>query len=105
MNFLFDTFQAVQRFMKLQCKCHGVSGACNIRTCWLAMQEFRKVGNYLKKKYNGATQVNINQDGTGLIVANKNHKKPTKNDIVYFEESPDYCHSDPKTGNKGLVNK
>ena len=56
-------FQAVKKFMKLTCKCHGVSGACTIRTCWLAMQSFRRVGEYLRLKYNGATQVMINQDG------------------------------------------
>lgn len=32
----------------------------------------------------------MNQDGTGFTVANKRFKKPTKNDLVYFENSPDY---------------
>lgn len=84
--------------MKLVCKCHGVSGSCTIRTCWQAMQEFRTVGRYLKEKYSGATQVTMDQDGTGLIVANENHKRPTRRDLVYFEESPDYCLQDPTTG-------
>ncbi|XP_064632962.1 protein Wnt-2b-like isoform X2 [Lineus longissimus] len=97
--------RAVQKFMKLQCKCHGVSGSCAIRTCWLAMMEFRRVGQYLKTKYNGATQVMMNQDGTGLIVANRNHKRPTRSDLVYFESSPDYCLKDPKTGAHGTAGR
>ena len=43
--------------MKLECKCHGVSGSCTIRTCWLAMMDFKRVGAHLRNKYNGATQV------------------------------------------------
>lgn len=91
-------FQAVKKFMKLTCKCHGVSGACTIRTCWLAMQSFKRVGEYLRLKYNGATQVMINQDGSGLIVHDRNHKRPTRRDLVYLEESPDYCTTDIEIG-------
>ncbi|KAK7499505.1 hypothetical protein BaRGS_00009157 [Batillaria attramentaria] len=97
--------RAVKKFRKLECKCHGVSGSCTIRTCWLAMQEFRRVGNYLKTKHNGATQVMINQEGTGLIVANLNHKPPTRSDLVYFEKSPDYCVRDPSIGSLGTTGR
>ncbi|XP_043825079.1 protein Wnt-2 isoform X3 [Dromiciops gliroides] len=90
--------KAVKRFLKQECKCHGVSGSCTLRTCWLAMADFRKTGDYLWKKYNGAIQVVMNQDGTGFTVANKRFKKPTKNDLVYFENSPDYCIRDRDAG-------
>jgi len=90
--------QAVKRFLKQECKCHGVSGSCTLRTCWLAMADFRRTGDYLWKKYNGAIQVVMNQDGTGFTVANKRFKKPTKNDLVYFESSPDYCIRDRDVG-------
>lgn len=40
----------------------------------------------------------MNQDGTGFTVANKRFKKPTKNDLVYFENSPDYCIRDRDAG-------
>ena len=90
--------QAVMKNMKLECKCHGVSGSCSIRTCWLAMQEFRRVGDYLRLKYNAASEVIMNQDGTGLIAAGRNVKGPTRSNLVYFEKSPDYCKQDPDTG-------
>nr|CDI40099.1 WNT2 protein [Euperipatoides kanangrensis] len=93
--------KAVQKHMKLECKCHGVSGSCTIRTCWLAMMDFRRVGEYLRSRYNGATEVMMNQEGSGLIVANKNHKRPTRSDLVYFESSPDYCLNDEDTGSLG----
>jgi wingless-type MMTV integration site family protein 2 len=62
------------------------------------MADFRKTGDYLWRKYNGAIQVVMNQDGTGFTVANKRFKKPTKNDLVYFENSPDYCIRDREAG-------
>ncbi|CAH6778323.1 Wnt2 [Phodopus roborovskii] len=97
--------QAVKRFLKQECKCHGVSGSCTLRTCWLAMADFRKTGDYLWRKYNGAIQVVMNQDGTGFTVANKRFKKPTKNDLVYFENSPDYCIRDREAGSLGTAGR
>uniref|UniRef100_A0A8C7XVC7 Protein Wnt n=1 Tax=Oryzias sinensis TaxID=183150 RepID=A0A8C7XVC7_9TELE len=85
----------------INCKCHGVSGSCSLRTCWLAMSDFRLTGDYLHKKYNNAIEVTMNQDGTGFMVADKDFKGSTKNELVYVESSPDYCIKDPKTGTLG----
>lgn len=97
--------RAVKKFMKLACKCHGVSGACTIRTCWQAMQPFRRVGEYLKRKYNGATHVMIDQGGSGIVVANHHFKKPTRKDLVYMEASPDYCVQDLSIGSLGTAGR
>lgn len=84
--------------MKTECKCHGVSGSCALRTCWLAMSDFRQTGDYLRKKYNAAVEVMMNQDGTGFMVADRDYKRTTKNDLVYIENSPDYCLMDRSAG-------
>ncbi|XP_043944650.1 protein Wnt-2 [Protopterus annectens] len=97
--------KAVKHFLKLECKCHGVSGSCTLRTCWLAMAEFRKTGDYLWKKYTTAIQVTMNQDGTGFTVANKKLNKPSKNDLVYFDNSPDYCVRDREAGSPGTAGR
>lgn len=47
--------QALLAHMKEECKCHGASGSCQVRTCWNAMPPFRHVGNALKEKFEGAT--------------------------------------------------
>lgn len=64
----------------------------------MAMSDFRKTGDFLRRKYNGAIEVTMNQDGTGFAVANKAFRKATKNDLVYFENSPDYCLQDKSAG-------
>lgn len=84
--------------MKLECKCHGVSGSCSLRTCWLAMSDFRRTGDYLRKKYNTAIEATMNQDGTGFMVADKDFKGSTKNELVYVENSPDYCLTERSAG-------
>ncbi|KAI1888598.1 hypothetical protein AGOR_G00186810 [Albula goreensis] len=93
--------KAVKRFMNLECKCHGMSGSCTVRTCWLAMADFRHTGEYLRRKYNGAVQVVMNQYGTGFSRAYRKFKRPTKSDLVYFENSPDYCVRDLESGSVG----
>nr|ABG73039.1 signaling protein wnt10a [Schistosoma japonicum] len=40
-----------------KCKCHGVSGACSMRTCWQRVNEFRLVGMMLKAAYDSAIRV------------------------------------------------
>ncbi|XP_035677623.1 protein Wnt-2b-A-like isoform X1 [Branchiostoma floridae] len=97
--------RGVAKNMKMECKCHGVSGSCTLRTCWRAMAHFRKVTDYLKRRYDGAVEVTMNQDGTRLIVSDRNHKTPTKSDLVYFETSPDYCLADDDTGSLGTVGR
>jgi hypothetical protein len=37
--------------METGCKCHGVSGSCTTKTCWTTLPPFRKIGNYVMKKY------------------------------------------------------
>lgn len=62
------------------------------------MSDFRKTGDYLRVQYNKAIEVTMNQDGTGFTVADKALRKPTKNDLVYFEKSPNFCLQDKSVG-------
>ncbi|XP_043932882.1 protein Wnt-2b isoform X1 [Protopterus annectens] len=97
---------AVKRFMKLECKCHGVSGSCTLRTCWAAMSDFRKTGDYLRKKYNTAIQVTMNKyKWLSFTEVNKNSRKATKNDLIYFEPSPNYCVVDKEAGSLGTAGR
>merc|ERR1712241_1274952 len=47
----------LERNMKVECKCHGVSGSCELKTCWRSVASFRMIGEILKKKFDGAQEV------------------------------------------------
>lgn len=49
--------QVVTSLMRMQCRCHGVSGSCELKTCWKTMPSFNEVGDTLKRKYRQAVQV------------------------------------------------
>ena len=85
--------------MNTLCKCHGVSGSCSTKTCWRQLSTFRAAGSYLKKRYNKAIKIDFQNvalpDQKGrkrerFIRANR-HSYPRKTDLLYLEQSPDYC--------------
>ncbi|KAL3854686.1 hypothetical protein ACJMK2_013944 [Sinanodonta woodiana] len=93
--------------MKQECKCHGMSGSCTIKTCWMRLPLFRTVGDLLKDRFDGASRVlpgRRRRRKFTLLPANTNHKPPGKKDLVYFEDSPNFCEKDTSigfTGTKG----
>ena len=91
--------------MRLDCKCHGVSGSCELRTCWRAIPIFSDVGRVLKDKFDGATEVKHNPSRHELIPLNPQFKPHTDQDLVYMEASPNFCEADKKTGSLGTVGR
>lgn len=80
--------------MELVCKCHGISGSCTVKVCWRRLKPFREVGEELAQKFDGATHVKIVQSRkkrSRLKPAQKNVRRPSKRDLVYLEDSPDFC--------------
>ena len=48
LNIFSVAFQLLERNMKVECKCHGVSGSCELKTCWRSVAPFRMVSlNYI----------------------------------------------------------
>lgn len=52
-------FQHVQSEMRQECKCHGMSGSCTVKTCWMRLPNFRLVGDNLKDRFDGASRVMV----------------------------------------------
>ena len=52
--------------MKQACKCHGTSGSCDYKTCWNETPDFRDVARLIKKKYQDAVVIEID-DGRWVI--------------------------------------
>ena len=102
---LCSFFQAIKSTMIMLCKCHGVSGSCSVKICWRSMAPFRKIGEKLREQFDGASKLRMNKRRTKLIPVNKAFKKPSKKDLVYMEESPDYCRYNPSLGILGTVGR
>ncbi|KAK1159363.1 protein Wnt-8-like [Acipenser oxyrinchus oxyrinchus] len=96
---------AVKATMKRSCKCHGVSGSCSIQTCWLQLSEFREIGNYLKLKHDQAQKLDM--DKRRMRAGNSADNRAAiaeafstiaRTELIYFEESPDYCMKNVSLG-------
>ncbi|NXD90557.1 WNT4 protein, partial [Chaetorhynchus papuensis] len=95
--------KALLAHRKVECKCHGVSGSCEVRTCWKVLPPFRQVGNVLKENFEGAMEVHPKRVASRkLLVPKSSRFKPyTAHDLVYLLASPDFCDRDPRRGTFG----
>jgi len=89
--------------MKVECKCHGVSGSCELKTCWRSVASFRMIGEILKKKFDGAQEVRQRKRrGRRMLEPRFQRFKPhTDTDLVFLKESPSYCEMDIQQGSLG----
>ncbi|ODN05276.1 Protein Wnt-16 [Orchesella cincta] len=96
--------QAVSHLMRMQCRCHGVSGSCELKTCWKNVPTFSQVGDYLKKKYQKSVQVPVKQQKR--LRRKSGRKFPVgKQELVHIRKSPDYCESDTEKGILGTTGR
>ncbi|CAH1782735.1 unnamed protein product [Owenia fusiformis] len=104
--------KAVKDRMGTECKCHGVSGACTIKTCWTTLPRFREVGDFLMKKYKKsklARPTKGKRAKTPIVLqlkrSRRTNKKPRRSDLIYLDRSPNYCEYDPDLGSLGTVGR
>jgi len=68
------------------------------------MPQFREVGNIIKDKFDGATEVKIvtaedSEEGRPRMERKNPHfKRHTAADLVYLDASPDFCERDEQRG-------
>lgn len=104
--------------MKVQCKCHGLSGSCQLRTCWKSAPEFHIVGNELMRLFRKAILVDQSNLASSQLIINSNqpgHRKAKRNhlhqshksfikhklkmnmlerSLFYYQRSPNFCEPD-----------
>ncbi|XP_064119129.1 protein Wnt-6-like [Macrobrachium nipponense] len=93
---------AVRNHLRPHCKCHGLSGSCSHRTCWKRMPSRRNIGLRLKEKYNTAIKVIPSNDAVTAIETNR---RPDEEDLVYLDDSPDFCKFNRRTGSLGTKDR
>uniref|UniRef100_A0A1I8P5W0 Protein Wnt n=1 Tax=Stomoxys calcitrans TaxID=35570 RepID=A0A1I8P5W0_STOCA len=96
---------AIRDSIRLECKCHGLSGSCTVKTCWLKMPSFREVSSRLREKFDGAYKVVLRNDGNSFMPENEHIKQPSKYDLVYSDDSADFCAPNIRTGSLGTQNR
>jgi len=94
---------ALSRLMLMKCRCHGVSGSCNLKTCWRSLPRFADIGDYLKEKYDkSAVKVSGLEGGKSSerfrrgVTDSPAALPVSKRSLVYIQPSPDYCSVDPQ---------
>ncbi|KAL1494680.1 hypothetical protein ABEB36_010245 [Hypothenemus hampei] len=98
----------VKHNMVIRCKCHGVSGSCQMKTCWRSTPDLKIVGGILKSKFSSAILADHSNLGSknkinmvnprfdrkkpGHLNRRKNKKKRDLSfDLLYYEKSPNFC--------------
>lgn len=95
---------AILHNVKKQCKCHGMSGSCEIKTCWKVAPDFRKVGDILKKRFHKAAKVNLNNYADSRSKRRVIRKQPRKR-LLFYEKSPNFCDPNPKVDSPGTTGR
>ncbi|MEJ1271267.1 wingless-type MMTV integration site family member 1 [Cricetulus griseus] len=100
--------------MRQECKCHGMSGSCTVRTCWMRLPTLRAVGDVLRDRFDGASRVLYGNRGNNrasraellrLEPEDPAHKPPSPQDLVYFEKSPNFCTYSGRLGTAGTAGR
>ena len=96
--------------------CHGVSGSCSMKTCWVTLPRFRAVGDRLSTSYRRARRVEPIRGRRAMTPvflrlrrrrrrpsrrSVHEDKKPMRRRLVYLDPSPSYCDLDPAVGSLG----
>ncbi|KAK3101566.1 hypothetical protein FSP39_004536, partial [Pinctada imbricata] len=91
--------EMVRDTMKLKCRCHGVSGSCEIQTCWKSLANFRTVGNKIKEKYERSARIRRKSLRRLRRLEKTKRRVPIdKQELVFVHKSPNYCRSNPRKG-------
>ncbi|KYN37112.1 Protein Wnt-11b-2, partial [Trachymyrmex septentrionalis] len=92
--------RAVEQSLTLECKCHGVSGSCSVRTCWrgLGASGPSAAGSRLLRRYATAAEVRLRSGGRLPPLYHHDN-------LLYTTKSPDYCLPDKKRGSLGTIGR
>ena len=100
----FFEFQSLFQLLWKKCKCHGLSGSCAMKTCWMQQPDLHKIGDYIKEKYDSSVEMTVKLNRRGkkrLKPKYSRFKKPSPKDLIYYETSPNFCDRDSSLGSLG----
>ncbi|XP_060109444.1 protein Wnt-10b [Heteronotia binoei] len=92
--------KVVSELGQRRCKCHGPSGSCQFRTCWVAVPEFRNVASNLRERMDHAILLRPHNSNSGAFRP-RLHSSRLAKQLIFYEPSPDFCEPDPSLGSPG----
>eukprot|EP00794_Sanderia_malayensis_P011984 gene11984-13222_t len=102
--------KTIQRELPTVCNCRGLSGTCQRKSCWKSTPHIGKVSESLRKLYDVAVKVSYDEKKSSFFKSKPRQRnimfRPgnLRNlELVYLEDSPDYCHPNLLTGHKGTL--
>ena len=101
---LLASCQAIATQAYRKCKCHGLSGSCSTKICWIQQPSFRQVGRLIMSKYNHAVRMTVVKNKKGrqrLRPKQRDGKKISNVDLIYYDNSPKFCEPDLANGSHG----
>lgn len=93
-----SALQTVMQMMKVMCKCHGVSGSCELKTCWRSLPNFAEVGQTLRSKFDSALQVDFRKK---RLLSRDTMREVPQTELAFLRPSPDFCYADEEAGSVG----
>jgi wingless-type MMTV integration site family protein 5 len=81
---------------EITCTCsNGEPGLCDTKRCWKHIGSFSDIVDQIMERYESATHVQrSNKDPQKLRPVRRGVRRPKRKDLVFIDESPDYCRQD-----------
>ncbi|XP_065183548.1 protein wingless-like isoform X1 [Sycon ciliatum] len=91
--------EVFKRMARVKCTCHGLSGACNLKTCVRTPARPAAIARELRRMYDNARFMQPQQ------ARNLRHVRPAPTQLLYTAHPPSMCQPLPDLGFPGIQNR
>ena len=88
-----------------QCKCHGVSGSCAVKTCYSQLTNINDIALKLKERYDASCEVKSNGHSQNTWIPKSDSCSSFSEKDFIFRTDYDWCVSNPVVDATGVVGR
>ena len=70
------------------CRCHGTSGSCSNKTCWMTAPDIKELGQAAAQKYQSALKLDLVRETLPTEIV----RLVASDRLIYLSESEDFCN-------------